>query len=147
MEREELSQKTDTTQLKDLVQKESESRSVVSYSLQSHGLYGPWNYPGHSTGVGAFPFSRGIFPTQESNQGLSLRRQILYQLSHKGSLEEKKCVQGYKQQQYLCVCVQALFCVQLFATPWTVAHQAPLFMVFSRQEYWSCFHILLLGIS
>ena len=23
------------------------------------------------------------------------------------------------------------------ATPWTVTHQAPLFMVFSRQEYWS----------
>ena len=27
--------------------------------------------------------------------------------------------------------------VQLFATPWTVAQQAPLSMVFSRQEYWS----------
>ena len=27
--------------------------------------------------------------------------------------------------------------VQLFATPWTVAHQAPLPMEFSRQEYWS----------
>ena len=27
--------------------------------------------------------------------------------------------------------------VQLFLTPWTVAHQAPLSMGFSRQEYWS----------
>ena len=27
--------------------------------------------------------------------------------------------------------------VQLFATPWTVAHQAPPSMGFSRQEYWS----------
>ena len=27
--------------------------------------------------------------------------------------------------------------VQLFATLWTVAHQAPLCMGFSRQEYWS----------
>ena len=27
--------------------------------------------------------------------------------------------------------------VQLFATPWTVAHQAPLSMEFSRQEYCS----------
>ena len=27
--------------------------------------------------------------------------------------------------------------VQLFVTPQTVAHQAPLFMGFSRQEYWS----------
>ena len=26
--------------------------------------------------------------------------------------------------------------VQLFATPWTVAYQAPLPMGFSRQEYW-----------
>ena len=27
--------------------------------------------------------------------------------------------------------------VRFFATPWTVAHQAPLSMRFSRQEYWS----------
>ena len=27
--------------------------------------------------------------------------------------------------------------VCLFATPWTGAHQAPLSMGFSRQEYWS----------
>ena len=27
--------------------------------------------------------------------------------------------------------------VQLFATPWTVAHQAPLSLGFSRQEHWS----------
>ena len=26
--------------------------------------------------------------------------------------------------------------VQLFATPWTVVHQAPPSMEFSRQEYW-----------
>ena len=26
--------------------------------------------------------------------------------------------------------------IQLFATPWTVTHQAPLSMEFSRQEYW-----------
>ena len=28
-------------------------------------------------------------------------------------------------------------CVRLFATLWTVAHQAPLSMGFSRKEYWS----------
>ena len=32
---------------------------------------------------------------------------------------------------------QLLSHVRLFATPWTVAHQAPLSMGFSRQEYWS----------
>ena len=33
----------------------------------------------------AFPFSKGIFPTQCSNPGLPHFRQIIYQLSHKGS--------------------------------------------------------------
>ena len=33
--------------------------------------------------------------------------------------------------------VKLLSCVQLFATPWTVAYQAPLSMGFSRQECWS----------
>ena len=33
--------------------------------------------------------------------------------------------------------VKLLSCVQLLATPWTAAHQAPLSMGFSRQEYWS----------
>ena len=31
--------------------------------------------------------------------------------------------------------VQALSPVRLFAIPWTVAHEAPLSMEFSRQEY------------
>ena len=30
-----------------------------------------------------------------------------------------------------------LSCVRLFATPWTVALQAPLSMEFSRQAYWN----------
>ena len=42
---------------------------------------------------------------------------------------------------WLSVCgrvhVCELSCVRLFATLWTVAHQAPLSMAFSRQEYWS----------
>ena len=33
--------------------------------------------------------------------------------------------------------VKLLSCVRLLATPWTAAHQAPLYMGFSRQEYWS----------
>ena len=36
-----------------------------------------------------------------------------------------------------CVCVCALSRVWLFATPWTVAHQAPLYKKFSKREYWS----------
>ena len=37
----------------------------------------------------------------------------------------------------MCVCTCALSCVQLYVTPWTVAHQVPLPMGFSRQDYWS----------
>ena len=33
--------------------------------------------------------------------------------------------------------MKSLSHVQLFATPWTVVYQAPLYMGFSRQEYWS----------
>ena len=43
--------------------------------------------------------------------------------------------------------MKSLSRVRLFATPWTVAYQAPLSIRFSRQEYWStgC-HFLLQGI-
>ena len=41
----------------------------------------------------------------------------------------------YLREQGLCA--QSLSCVRLFVTPWTVAHQTPLSMRFSRQECWS----------
>ena len=37
----------------------------------------------------------------------------------------------------VCVCAHMLSHVRLFETPWTVAHQAPLSIEFSWQEYWS----------
>ena len=37
----------------------------------------------------------------------------------------------------ICVCERSLSHVLLFVTLWTVAHQAPLSMEFSRQEHWS----------
>ena len=55
----------------------SESCSVVSDSLQPHGLYGPWNSLGQNTGVGSLSFLQGIFPTQGLNPGLPHCRQIL----------------------------------------------------------------------
>ena len=63
----------------------NESHSVMSDSLQPHGLYSPWNSPGQNTGVGSFSHLQGIFPTHRSNPGLLQCRWILYQLSHKGS--------------------------------------------------------------
>ena len=46
--------------------------------------------------------------------------------------ESNKCL-----ERKVKVKVTLLSCVQLFATPWTVAYQAPPPMGFSRQEYWS----------
>ena len=60
--------------------------------------------------------------------------------------KEQKQVKNYKYEigricvwacAYVSVCVHELSCVQLFASPWTVACQAPLSVEFSTQEYWS----------
>ena len=64
---------------------ESESFSVVSNSLQPNGLYSPWNSPGQNIEVGRISLFQGIFPTQGSNSALPHCRQILHQVSHKGS--------------------------------------------------------------
>ena len=37
----------------------------------------------------------------------------------------------------MCAVLSHFSYVQLFATPWIIAHQAPLSVGFSRQEYWS----------
>ena len=58
---------------------------MVSDSLRTHGLHSPWNSLGQNTGVSSLSLLQGIFPTQGSNPGLLHCRQILYQLSHKGS--------------------------------------------------------------
>ena len=51
-------------------------------------LCDPMDYtvgPGQNTRVGSLSLLQGIVPTQGSNPGLPYCRQILYQLSHKGS--------------------------------------------------------------
>ena len=54
-----------------------ESGSVMSNSLQPHGLYSPWSSPGQNTEVGSHSLLQGIFPTQGWNPGLPHCRQIL----------------------------------------------------------------------
>ena len=44
---------------------------------------------------------------------------------------------SFSNAQKWKVKVKSLSCVQLSATPWTAAYQAPPSMEFSRQEYWS----------
>ena len=50
----------------------------MSDYLQPHALYSPWNSPAHNTAVGSLYILQRIFLTQELNQGLLHRRQILY---------------------------------------------------------------------
>ena len=57
-----------------------ERRSVMSKSLQPHGLYSPWNSPGRNTEVGSLSLLQEIFPTHGSNPGLQHHRWILYQI-------------------------------------------------------------------
>ena len=48
------------------------------------------------------------------------------------------CLSSVRYSSSCMLCVLSHFShVWLFATPWTVAHQTPLSMRFSRQEYWS----------
>ena len=83
-----------------LKESESESCSVLSDSLRSHGLYSPWNSPGQNTEVGSCLLLQGIFPTQGLNPGFPHCRQILYQLSHRGSP--------------IALCVLYIFCFYLW---------------------------------
>ena len=86
----------------------------------------PMELPSQKTGVGWHFLFQGIFPTQGLNPGLLHWQVDSLPLSHQGS------------PMLFILCVwQSLSHVRLFETPWTVAHQAPLSMEFSRQEYWS----------
>ena len=58
----------------------------MSDSLQPSGLYiVRGNLQARILEWVAFPLSRGIFPTQGSNPGLLVYKQILYQLSNQAS--------------------------------------------------------------
>ena len=115
---------------------ESESRSVMSNSLRSPGLYPsrllcPWNFPGQNTGVGSHSLFQGIIPTQGLNPGFLPCRHILYQLSYQGSPKGMLLPhQGIKSSSvtwqagilnhYTKRMAKLLNCVQLFVTPWTI---------------------------
>ena len=87
--------------------------------------------------MGCHSLLQGIFPTQASNLDLWHCRQILSQLSHKGSpficyhsvTRQAPLSMELSRQEYWSgsvSSVQSLSHVQLFVTPWTAAHQASL---------------------
>ena len=70
----------------------SESCSVLSDSLQSHGPYSSWNSPGQNTGVDSLSLLQWIFPTQRSKpQGAELHIKGMI------SLSPNSCIFPYKK--------------------------------------------------
>ena len=59
--------------------------TLRSHGLQPTRLLSPWDFPSKNIGVSCHFLLHGIFPTQGSNMGLLHCRQIVYQLSYKGS--------------------------------------------------------------
>ena len=55
---------------------ESESHSVMPNTLGPHGLYSPWNSPGHNTGVGSLSLLQEIEPVSPALQADSLPTEI-----------------------------------------------------------------------
>ena len=64
---------------------------VTPWTVPTRLLH-PWNFPGKSTGVGCHFLLQGIFPTQGLNPGLLHWKQMLYRLSHQGSLEKSLAI-------------------------------------------------------
>ena len=58
--------------------------------------------------------------------------------------KSQACDKLSKGNNHLCM-LSSFSQILLFVTPWTVAHQAPLSMGFSQQEYWSRVPFPLLG--
>ena len=86
----------------------------------------PWNFPGKNKVVGCYALLQGIFPTELLNP-VSLHCGMGFlPIAPPGNI------------QSTIVIVQSLSCVQLFATPWTVAHQSSLFFIISRRCSNSC---------
>ena len=89
----------------------------------------PWSFPGKNAGVGCHFLLQGIYLTQGLNSPLAPRvlpgRFFNTEPPGKPPVDPGGGV-GLVAKSYLTP-----------AMPGTVAHQAPLSMGFSRQEYWS----------
>ena len=95
----------------------SENRSVVSYSLQPHGMEParflcPWDSPGKSTGVGCHALLQGIFPTQGSNLYLLC---ILYRQA--GSLPLAQTGNPGREEIHLSCCCSVPQSCPIFCDP------------------------------
>ena len=104
-------------------------------SIITEFMISPLFYPGTYT-----------FSPQQGKRVLHLREEAMFNVSLH-ALMFSRIVLCTKETSYVCylMCVCVCVCVsvkllsyiQPFATLWTIAHQAPLPLEFSQQEYWS----------
>ena len=73
-------------------------------------LLRPWDFPGKSAGVDCHFLLQEIFSPQESNRGLPHRGQMLYRLSHQGTL--KSLLQHHSSKASVLY-LSAFFMIQL----------------------------------
>ena len=122
------------------------SYSVQPQRQQPSRLPRPWDSPGKNTGVGCHCLLQCMKVKSESEVAQS----CLTLCDPIDGCPAGFPVPGILQARTLewvaisfsnawkwKVKVNSLSRVRLLATPWTAAHQAPLSMGFSRQEYWS----------
>ena len=118
--------------------------SVVSDSVQPHRrqptrLLCPWDSPGKNTGVGCHFLLQCMKMKSESEVAqscptLSDPMDCSLPGSSVRGIFQARVLQWGAIAFSLFMHTQLLSRVQLCATPWTVAHQTPLSMGFSRQE-------------
>ena len=112
---------------------------MFSHSVVSDSLGTPWTVAHQG------PLSMG-FPRQEYWSGLPFPPSGA--LPYPGIEPASPILAGrfFTTEPPVCARMLSYFsCIPLFATPWTVAQQAPLSMGFPRQEYWSGLPFLSLG--
>ena len=69
--------------------------SVVSDSLQPHGLYGPWNSPGQNTGVGGPSFSRASSQPRDQTQASLIADRFFNSWATREAIALFKSIQFY----------------------------------------------------
>ena len=122
------------------------SDSVRPHRRQPTRLPRPWDSPGKNTGVGCHFLLQcmkvkserevaQLCPTLSDSMDCSLPGSSVHGILQARVLEWVAI--SFSNAGKWKVKGKSLSCVQLFATPWTAAHQAHPSMGFSRQEYWS----------
>ena len=122
------------------------SNPVGPQRWQPTRLRHPWDSSGKNTGVGCHFLLQCMKVKSESESEVvsdpqrphGLQPTMLlcpWDFPGKSTGVGCHCLLHHKRLLYTIPCI--LSHGRVFATPWAVAHQAPLSMGFSRQEYWS----------